>query len=319
MSDELLSDVLTRVRLTGAVVFRVAVRGPWCMQAGVSPATVQSVLPPGTRHLIAFHIALKGRFLARCARSPWQTVEQNQVVVIPRGDRHVLGEHKEEAPPAFERTLGGRPLTELRNVEFETGDAPETSLLCGFLGCDRSAFAPLFASLPDAFVVTLSSQARLLLDYAVSVTLSDAPGCPGLRTRLAELLFMEALCAHVRQLPQGTSGWLGGLRHPVVHQALRHLHQAPAADWSVDKLAAMSCSSRSFLAREFKEVIGQPPMQYLAALRMNQAARHLRDSALSIDSIAEQVGYASSAAFQRAFKRCHGETPGRWRQNHALH
>ena len=78
MSDELLSDVLTRVRLTGAVVFQVRVRGPWCMQAGVNPAMIQSVLPAGTRHLVAFHIALKGHFLARCGNSGSQTVNENR-------------------------------------------------------------------------------------------------------------------------------------------------------------------------------------------------------------------------------------------------
>lgn len=319
MGTELLSDVLGRIRLSGAVLFRVAVRGQWCVQAGSDSQQIRSILPPGTRHVIAFHLVLKGRCWVRHPPEGWHQLEPNQVVVLPRGGAHHLGEHKTESPMPFRSLLGEQSLLDVHNLEYQLDSAPDTHILCGFLGCDRSAFAPLFDALPEAMIVTLPDRSRPLIEYAVQVTVNPAPDSLSLRTRLAELLFMEALRAHVRQLPESAGGWLAGLQHPRVRQVLETLHAAPADDWDVETLANRCGSSRSRLAREFKDVIGQAPMHYLAQLRMQQAARRLADSQCSIDSIATEVGYASSAAFQRAFKRCHGIPPGQWRRVYALH
>ena len=54
--------------------------------------------------------------------------------------------------------------------------------------------------------------------------------------------------------------------------------------------------------------------QYLARWRMLLAARRLRESRESIETIAGTVGYDSPAAFQRAFKRQMGVTPAQWRR-----
>jgi AraC family transcriptional regulator, alkane utilization regulator len=54
-------------------------------------------------------------------------------------------------------------------------------------------------------------------------------------------------------------------------------------------------------------------MRYLARWRIQLAANQLRNSDLSLARIAEQVGYESEAAFNRAFKRSFGVPPGTWR------
>ena len=102
-----------------------------------------------------------------------------------------------------------------------------------------------------------------LIDYAVNVSINPAPESLSLRTRLAELLFMESLRCHVQQLSRKSGGWLAGLQHPLVRKALENLHAEPAHDWDVETLAARCASSRSHLAQEFKSVIGQAPMHYL--------------------------------------------------------
>jgi AraC-like DNA-binding protein len=72
--------------------------------------------------------------------------------------------------------------------------------------------------------------------------------------------------------------------------------------------------SRSGLAQRFNELVGQAPMQYLTRWRLTLAAQRLRREPTSLRRIAEQVGYESEAAFNRAFKREFGVTPGRWRK-----
>ena len=56
-----------------------------------------------------------------------------------------------------------------------------------------------------------------------------------------------------------------------------------------------------------------PPMAYLTRLRMHLAARALVSSAVSMPTLAAQVGYESEAAFNRAFRRELGMPPARYR------
>jgi AraC-like DNA-binding protein len=133
-------------------------------------------------------------------------------------------------------------------------------------------------------------------------------------TRLAELMFIEVLRRYLVELPQEQSGWLAALRDEAVGQALTLLHGRPWQSWTLEGLARAVASSRSNLARRFTELVGQPPMQYLANWRMQVAANLLVERSDKVASIAEEVGYDSEAAFSRAFKKATGFAPGAWRE-----
>jgi AraC-like DNA-binding protein len=81
----------------------------------------------------------------------------------------------------------------------------------------------------------------------------------------------------------------------------------------VDDVAREAGTSRTVLGERFNAVMGQAPMEYVTSWRMQLAADRLRNSDSSLASIAANVGYESEAAFNRAFKRVTGVTPGRWR------
>lgn len=70
----------------------------------------------------------------------------------------------------------------------------------------------------------------------------------------------------------------------------------------------------SVLLERFVEMVGQPPMQYLAQGRMQIGARLLREGCATVASIAQDIGCASEAAFSRAFKRSVGQPPAAWRR-----
>lgn len=61
------------------------------------------------------------------------------------------------------------------------------------------------------------------------------------------------------------------------------------------------------------DVVGQPPMRYLAGWRMQLAARLLGTGDAKVSDVAIEVGYDSEAAFSRAFKRATGAAPAAWR------
>jgi AraC-like DNA-binding protein len=101
----------------------------------------------------------------------------------------------------------------------------------------------------------------------------------------------------------------------IVSRALQLVHADPACRWTVDELARQSGTSRTILAERFNAVLGQAPIEYVTGWRMQLAAERLRDGRESIAAIAAEVGYESEAAFNRAFKRVTGVTPGAWRDS----
>ncbi|HEX9625382.1 MAG TPA: AraC family transcriptional regulator [Acidiferrobacterales bacterium] len=104
-------------------------------------------------------------------------------------------------------------------------------------------------------------------------------------------------------------------RDQFVGRALSMLHAQPAHAWTVDELARKVGLSCSALAQRFTDLLGQPPMQYVARWRLQLAAQELLIGSKSLAAIAEQVGYDSEVAFNRAFKREFGMPPAGWGKN----
>ena len=80
---------------------------------------------------------------------------------------------------------------------------------------------------------------------------SRQPGSRNVLTLLAELTFVEAIRRYLSELPESTSGWLAGLRDPIVGLALSALHAAPREAWTVESLGRAVGVSRSVLAARF--------------------------------------------------------------------
>ncbi|TWI05033.1 AraC-like DNA-binding protein [Luteimonas cucumeris] len=316
LAMDVLSEVLKAVRLNGAVLFRGEFSTPWCISARPETAIAAQLSSPGL-HLISFHVVLDGHFWARLPPEQALCVQAGEVLVVPHGDAYLIGDTLQATPVPAAEMFGGTPLSEMRSLRWGRGDV-STRALCGYLSCERDAFAPLFAALPRLFKVQLRQTDAPALDpllaYAEQEALSPRPGAAGLRLRMAELMFVETLRRHMESLPEAGSGWLAGLRDPLVGRALALLHETPQRCWTVDALAHAAATSRSRLAARFKEVLGEPPMQYLARWRMLLAARRLREGRESIATVAEAVGYDSPSAFQRGFARHMGMTPAQWRR-----
>jgi len=93
------------------------------------------------------------------------------------------------------------------------------------------------------------------------------------------------------------------------------MHARPEHNWTIEDLAKEVGLSRSVLAERFGDLVGLPPMQYLAKWRMQIAAELLRGGGANIATIAAETGYGSEAAFSRAFKKVVGVPPSEWRRS----
>jgi AraC-like DNA-binding protein len=319
---DVLSDVLRTVKLTGAVFFPLETSSPWVDD--VPAATVFGpIVLPGAQQVVSYHIVTHGECWATVLDGPTVHLETGDILVVPHGDPYVMssapGMHS-EAPAdevlSFFRLMAGGAAP---SVVREGGGGPERAgLVCGFLGCDVRPFNPVLETLPRLVHLPRprAGQDRLqpLLEFALVESRERRSGAKCVLLRLSEVLFVEVVRRYLDGLAAGQSGWLAGLRDPIAGHALSLLHDRAAYPWTLERLARETGVSRSALADRFTQIVGQPPMRYLAHWRMQIAARLLSDSAAKVAAVARDVGYDSEAAFSRTFKKIVGMSPAAWRR-----
>lgn len=94
-------------------------------------------------------------------------------------------------------------------------------------------------------------------------------------------------------------------------RALRHLYAHLAEPLTIDTLARVAGMSRAVFHRRFKALTTLSPLQFIKAVRLNQAAVLLASGA-NVAEAADQVGYNSASQFSREFRRLYGMPPRRW-------
>jgi AraC-like DNA-binding protein len=249
------------------------------------------------------------------------------VVMFPHGDAHVVSSAPGLRGDAGFGWMAESPIERLpvplsyrgnqvKRVAAVDGDA-EASIVCGFLGLDLRPFNPLISALPRLLHLRAGEDnARIgaFTRQAVAESHARRAGGEAMLARMSEMMFVDAVRRYAETLPAQSEGWLAGLRDRFVGRALALLHERPAHAWSIEELGREVGLSRSALHERFVQLIGVPPMQYLAQWRMQAAARLLLETRGHVAEIALEVGYDSEAAFARAFKRAVGMPPGAWRR-----
>ena len=87
-----------------------------------------------------------------------------------------------------------------------------------------------------------------------------------------------------------------------------------AADWKLSTLAGECSLSAEHLRRVCRQELGRTPMEHVTYMRIQYAQELLEKTDDKLEAIAPQVGYRSAVVFSRAFFRCVGMTPTRFRE-----
>jgi AraC-like DNA-binding protein len=307
-----LSDVLRAVRLNGAFFYVFEGTAPWSIAVAPARQLVPPVLPHAD-HLMAYHIVTSGTCWVGCAEDQPVELQAGDAILLPHGDAHYASGQPEERRGQLYNHAPTRPLETIR---LGTGAGARVSMVCGFLGCDARPYNPLLAALPRSMHVRGIGSGWLaeFPRQVVAEAWQTRVGGSTMLTRMAELMFVEVVRRYTEELSPQRTGWLAGLRDPVVAPALAALHARPAHAWTLVELARVAASSRTVLTQRFSERVGLAPMQYLTEWRLQLAAEQLANGTRKVAAVAADVGYESEAAFSRAFKRSTGYAPAAWRR-----
>jgi AraC-like DNA-binding protein len=298
---DVLSDVLDTLRLRGRVFGSVELSPPWGMRAL-------------SREFFGFHVMVRGRgWLEADGKS--LPVSAGDVMVLGRGCVHTL----KDAPRSRAKTIEEMLKDGMFHERPRNRDG-STLLVCGAFMFDDLRGDMLLSSLPTVIHThELASDAGPWLAQTVRLlAYESAAGQPGSDTvisRLCDALFVYVIRSVVARLSEGESSLLAALKAPQIGAALRVIHKRPAQPWTVASLAEAAGMSRSAFAERFTAVVGESPMQYLTRWRLQKAASLLRAGDAGLAEVAARVGYESDAAFNKAFKRILGVTPGVYRRN----
>jgi LacI family transcriptional regulator len=104
------------------------------------------------------------------------------------------------------------------------------------------------------------------------------------------------------------------INDPFVAHATRLIREEAFNGLNVDQLCRKLNASRSTLDRRMKAALKRTPKEEILRVRFREVERLLRETDLTIDTIAAQTGFAHSHYLQAAFKETHGTTPGEWRR-----
>jgi AraC-like DNA-binding protein len=306
---DVIAEVMESVHLSPAVFGRMEMGAPWRLRV---PA----------RDYLSFYVVSRGAAVLELPDAPGPhrgpvPLAAGDAVLLPRVSAHVLRSAGAAQAPPREFDYEGCPRVPGGHSARFGGGGEETDIIAGHFSMGGSRRNVLLDTLPPAIHVPAAAATRSpALAGVVALILGESaapgPGSPIVLGRLADLLFVHAIRWWITG--EGASGCgVRAVADPSIGAALRLMHGRYDEPWTLERLAASVSMSRSAFAARFTELVGEPPMQYLAEWRMTHAARLLREG-VSVACVAQQVGYANPVAFSKAFSRMRGMGPGAWRR-----
>jgi AraC-like DNA-binding protein len=294
-------EALHFLRMSGAYYCRSELTAPWGL-----------TMPPKQRYMW-FHVVAHGGCWLEAGGSEPRLLHPGAFALVPHGQGHVLrSEPAASAPPIHD--LPFERISDRYEILRHGGGGTPTTMVCGAVRFHHPAARDLIRLMPTIIHVDATTLELELMHSTLRLMATEAKalrtGGETVITRLADVLVVQAIRSWIDSDPVARSGWLGAMHDPQIGQAILLIHREPARAWTVASLADEVAMSRSAFAARFPELVGEPPMGYVARWRMHVALEWLSENGVTIAEVANRLGYGSEAAFSRAFKRIIGVPPG---------
>jgi AraC-like DNA-binding protein len=238
--------------------------------------------------------------------------------LLPRGQTHVLRSMPRARVQPYDEI---RSFKKNGRLSYGESGGPVTSIIVGNFTLDQQAGKWLTDLLPGLITFRMdrksssSSAMQTILQILAQECQNQTMGSALITSRLADILFVQAIRAYIEEAGNDAAGWLRALADVGLSAALGAVHGAIEKRWTVASVAAVAGISRSGFAIRFRDVLGETPMEYLTRLRMYKAAQFLRENDTKLAKVASLVGYESEAAFSKAFKKAIGTAPGKYKNS----
>lgn len=185
-------------------------------------------------------------------------------------------------------------------------------VVCASINYGTGCKNPLANALPALVVIRLADAPTLQFatELLFKESVNEASGKSAMMDRLTEV-FVIQLFRYVMDNDIVQQGMLSGLSHPQLSKAVVAIHQNPEKNWSLEELAELCAMSRSKFAELFKELMGQPPGDYILEWRVAMAQGHLKKGK-PVGWVANAVGYENASALARVFRKKTGQSPKQW-------
>jgi AraC-like DNA-binding protein len=305
-----LSDLLSSVKVHSAVYCVSDLRAPWGFH--VADSTVAK-----------FHLVLEGSCRLTLDAGAHTEVGCGDLVLLAGGAGHSVRDQPGSSVRELERILADHPVDDNARLKYG-GSGRRTRLVCGGFQLAASASAGLLETLPAVIRINagdgeLDHWLRPLLEMLTDETDQARPGGSAMFAKLADVLVAQAVRSYLLGPEAGERLELTHLRDPAITKAVRLLASRPHETWTVGDLAHSVGMSRTMFSSRFRRLVGDPPMHYLARIRMRRAADYLATTNHNLFAIARRTGYDSEASLSRAFKREFGVSPGDYRRKSATY
>jgi len=311
-----ITDIFRTMHVTAFGLHRLEATAPWGVkqenqtEEKVTPS--QKMSPTDLAH---FAMLSRGNCWLSVERIPEPIpLTGGDCFLLAPGTSIVLRDSPRTRPRSTFREIGAQANS---NVAHYGGGGAPTTIVCGSLSFDRARLKPITQLLPRFILIKADHVHTLALHNTMQALASEmaeqAPGSEVVANRLGEVLFIQALRAHIAsEVEWRNKGWLRAIFDPQVGAALSAVHDSVNTPWTVESLAAAATMSRSAFAVRFKELLGQTPLEYVTEWRMQKAMQLLQQRDKKLIDVARLVGYDSDAAFSKAFKRVVGANPSEY-------
>lgn len=306
VNHDMVSELLSGVRLRGLDYRRIEISAPFGLRFGEGQCTTRAW----------FHFIGQGTVYLRTKTGAEYKLGCGDAVLMPCAGVHQLYSAEGVAirdVDAFQASRLCEVATEIRACDDDVCRTGDRLIFSCAMEFDLGWLHPLEHLKPEVMLIETvpdhDPQIPAILDVMTEELKARRSGYGVILTRLADVVAAAILRRWV-ETGVDVCGWVEAIRDPKLGRVLTALHDDPGRQWSVADMASEMGVSRSVFAERFAAMTQSTPQQYLTNLRMRIASQWIGRDNLTLDDVADRLGYGSVAAFSRAFKRTTGQSPG---------
>jgi len=183
-------------------------------------------------------------------------------------------------------------------------------------------FAPEATQLSCMTLITQESRATFHTSESDHLAVLDTPVFGGQQALLLQLEYL--LISLIRRLSAQKSADIvffsdAHFHAELVNAIMRYLRENTHRKLSLDDVCERFNYSRAFICKVFKEQTGESLIACFNRLKAKRAAKLLRETVKSVTDVATELGFKETKYFDTFFKKYHGISPVRYREDAENH